>query len=98
MGKLTKKDFIDAIKDNFKSKKEAKKCLDDLVEFMAKNLTEGKKLDLKGLGRFRTTSLGKRKVTDPYNGIIKIAEPKRFVRFKPSESLRKRVNTIKIKQ
>ena len=91
---MVKQDLVDTLVKAFPgiSKQDMLSVVDSLFQGMAQALMQGKIIDLRGVGRFKTKERGPAKGRNPKTKTA-VHMPKRWVvHFKPAESLSKRIN------
>ena len=90
---LTKKAIIKAVAtENGFSKDQAVKSVNSLIEIIKKTLESGDYVLITGFGTFRVITKKERRGRNPKTGEDLILEPRRVVRFKESDNLRKKLN------
>ena len=90
---LTKKEIIEAVaKENGFSKNQSVELVETLIEIIKKTLVSGDYVLVSGFGTFRVIAKKERRGRNPKTGEDLILEPRRVVRFKESDNLRKKIN------
>ena len=70
---------------------QAKKAIDELTDTIVKTLKKDRKFVLAGFGTFQVSKRGRRKGRNPRTGEPITVKASKSVRFKPSQTLKKRL-------
>jgi len=90
---LTKADLVDSIYDTLPFDKiKAAKIVEDLIELIKVGLEKDGKVMLSGFGVFEVKSKKSRPGRNPQTGERITLAPRKVVKFKPSQILKKQVN------
>lgn len=90
---LTKAQIVDSIsKQSFKTKPEATKTVETLLEIMKRTMESGDDVLVSGFGKFCVKDKRQRRGRNPTTGDSMQLSPRRIVTFKCSGKLRDRVN------
>jgi len=90
---LTKADLVDGIYDNLPfDKQKSIQIIEDWVELIKDGLARDDKVMISGFGVFEVKSKNARPGRNPQTGDRIILEPRKVVKFKPSQILRKELN------
>ena len=91
---MTKADIVNALYEKIGlSKKETAHIVEVVLETLKENLEEGKKIKLAGFGNFVVRQKVARKGRNPKTGEEIEISRRRVVTFRPSQILRKAVNS-----
>ncbi len=87
---MTKKDFIGRLyeSEKFKSKAEAERVLNTLLETMGDSLVKNGEVTFIGWGKFEVVKKAKRKVRNPRTGRMITVKAKKAVKFRPGKKLK----------
>jgi len=94
MAAMTKNDIIDNIHARLGfSKKESSNLVDHVFEIMKENLSQGEKVKISGFGSFSVKEKQAQKGRNPQTGEEIEIGARRVLTFKPSQVLRKTLNS-----
>lgn len=88
---LTKHQIVEDIRGL--SPKKAAEAVERLLEIMKTTMAEGEDLLISNFGKFQVREKGARKGRNPATGENMELAPRRVVTFKPSNSLREKMNS-----
>jgi integration host factor subunit alpha len=74
-------------------KKEAAQVVESLISLMKETLAAGEPLLISGFGKWTVKNKKSRQGRNPRTGALLKIQPRRVVTFKPSGTLRRRLNT-----
>ncbi len=91
---MTKADLVESVYERVGfSKKEAARMVDMVFELMKEALEKGETVKISGFGNFKVREKKARKGRNPQTGeVIEIA-PRRVLTFRPSQTLKKILNS-----
>ena len=91
---MTKADLVESVYERVGfSKKEAARMVDMVFELMKEALEKGETVKISGFGNFKVREKKARKGRNPQTGeVIEIA-PRRVLTFRPSQALKKILNS-----
>ncbi|MBU5639066.1 integration host factor subunit alpha [Geomonas sp. Red69] len=91
---MTKNDLVEAIKNGTSmTKAEAVDTLETLLEVMKDTLVSGEELKVSGFGKWGVKAKNERVGRNPQTGEMITIEGRKVLSFKPSPTLKLRVNT-----
>lgn len=91
---MTKADIVESVYEKVGfSKKEAAQMVEMVFEIMKDNLERGEKIKISGFGNFLVKEKRARKGRNPQTGKEIQISPRRVLSFKPSQALKKLLNT-----
>ncbi|UCC66665.1 MAG: integration host factor subunit alpha [Deltaproteobacteria bacterium] len=91
---MTKADIVESVYEKVGfSKKEAAQMVEMVFEIMKDNLERGEKIKISGFGNFLVKEKRARKGRNPQTGKEIEISPRRVLSFKPSQALKKLLNT-----
>jgi integration host factor subunit alpha len=94
MGTMTKGDIVQTIHDKLGfSKKDSAKMVENVFEIMKENLSRGDKVKISGFGSFMVKDKQAQKGRNPQTGAEIEISARRVLTFKPSQILRKTLNS-----
>jgi len=91
---MTKSELIEKLSDrlNHLSAKDVEKSIKEILELMAKSLSEGERIEIRGFGSFSLHYRAPRVGRNPKTGKSVELSGKYVPHFKPGKELRERVN------
>jgi len=91
---MTKSELIEKLSDrlNHLSAKDVEKSIKEILELMAKSLSEGERIEIRGFGSFSLHYRAPRVGRNPKTGESVELSGKYVPHFKPGKELRERVN------
>lgn len=91
---MTKGDIVQTIHDKLGfSKKDSAKMVENVFEIMKENLSRGDKVKISGFGSFMVKDKQAQKGRNPQTGAEIEISARRVLTFKPSQILRKTLNS-----
>jgi integration host factor subunit alpha len=89
---VTKENLIDSIYRLVEGQKKATQTIETLLDMLKDSLADGDDILLSGFGKFCVKNKHERRGRNPSTGEDLILDPRRVVRFKPSNILIQNVN------
>ncbi len=91
---MTKADIVDSVYERVGfSKKEAAQMVEMFFEILKETMDRGEKIKISGFGNFVVKEKRARKGRNPQSGGEIEISPRRVLTFKPSQALKKLLNT-----
>lgn len=91
---MTKSELIDRISEHFDylTRKDAEAAVNAMLEYMTNQLTEGRRIEIRGFGSFGTKERPARQGRNPKTGETVDVPPKLVPYFRAGKSLREQVD------
>ena len=96
--KLTKIDLVESVYLNTKiEKQDVQKVIDNLLEQLKSSMSDGKTIELRGLGTFeKRLRKGRAKARNPKTGEIVSVEPHYVAVFRPGRELKNAISDLPV--
>lgn len=86
---MLKKELVDRISDNLAiHKQDVTVAVDIILDSMAKALSEGRRIELRGFGSFSTRKRKARQTKNPRTGVMMDIDERKTIHFTMSKSLK----------
>ena len=86
---MLKKELVDRISDNLAiHKQDVTVAVDIILDSMAKALSEGRRIELRGFGSFSTRKRKARQTKNPRTGVMMDIDERKTINFTMSKSLK----------